>query len=238
MLLLIDNYDSFTWNLVHRVCEVLPSLRIDQDLRVVRNDAISPDEVEVIDAGRPPGAIIISPGPCTPEEAGISPALIERFAGRVPILGVCLGHQCIGAVGGMRVIRHERPVHGKTSLIEHDGLGLFEGLDSPFEAMRYHSLVVAAESVPGSLAALAPEWEVSAWTTDLLPSGQSVRVVMGLRRQWNVPNAPPLEGLQFHPESFMTSVGHSILANFLRQTPFGAALPESRLRNPGYPCDR
>ncbi len=191
MLLLIDNYDSFTWNLVQRFAEIAPALRIE----VVRNDAIAPEAAEAL----APEWLVISPGPCTPREAGVSAALIERFRGRIPILGVCLGHQTIGACHGMTVRRNDVPVHGKTSLIHHDGRGLFAGMSNPFVATRYHSLVVDPATVP-------PEFAVSAWTE----RGE----IMGLR--WKSPaGARPLEGVQFHPESFLTVEGPRLLANFL-----------------------
>jgi len=208
MLLLIDNYDSFTWNLVQRFGEIDPSI----ELRVVRNDKITADEAEAMD----PSLIVISPGPCSPAEAGVSNDIITRFKGRAPILGVCLGHQCIGHTHGMTVKRHTRIVHGKTSLVHHDGRGVFRGLSDPFVATRYHSLVVLAETVPSP----GPDggFDVSAWTFDVLPDGREARVVMGLR--W-VPaqgsaGAAPLEGVQFHPESFLTEEGPRLLANFLR----------------------
>ncbi len=200
MILLIDNYDSFTWNLVQRIGELDPRF----DLRVVRNDRITADEAEAMN----PSHIIISPGPCSPNEAGVSNDLITRFAGRVPILGVCLGHQCIGHTHGMTVARHTRIMHGKTSEIHHDGNGLFKGVPSPFTATRYHSLVVLKQSVPPT------GWEVSAWTTDTLDDGSTVEVVMGLRRAAKKGQAP-LEGVQFHPESFLTVEGPRLLANFL-----------------------
>jgi anthranilate synthase/aminodeoxychorismate synthase-like glutamine amidotransferase len=203
VVLLIDNYDSFTWNLVQRLGELDPSLEPGRGLWVVRNDAITVEEAASMDGGRGPSHVIVSPGPCSPREAGVSSAIIEQFAGRVPVLGVCLGHQCIGAANGMTVTRHE-PVHGKTSPVWHDGHGVFAGVPSPFEAMRYHSLVVAAASVPAG-------WEVSAWTED-----GGVKVVMGLRRVWERgAGTAMLEGVQFHPESFLTVEGPRILANFL-----------------------
>ncbi len=216
MILLIDNYDSFTWNLVHRLGEVDPSLEVERDLLVRRHDEIVPEEAEKIDAGGPPSHILISPGPCTPKEAGISGAMIEHFAGRVPVLGVCLGHQCIADLHGMRVVRHETPVHGKTSLVSHDGRGVFEGLENPFCAMRYHSLVIDAQSMPPSPAPGENGWECSAWCEDALTGVGRVRVVMGLRRVWADPSRAPLVGVQFHPESFMTPAGYRLLANFLR----------------------
>src|ERR1051325_844473 len=142
VILLIANYASFTWNLVQRLGELNPKLEVGRDLLVVRNDRITPDQAEALDGGKGPTRIIISPGPCTPRESGISPAIIERFAGRVPILGVCLGHQTMADMEGMTVARHVIPMHGKTSPIHHDGRGLFSGLSNPFDATRYHSLVV------------------------------------------------------------------------------------------------
>ena len=189
MLLLIDNYDSFTWNLVQRFGEIDPSL----DIRVVRNDAITPDEAEAMQ----PSRLVISPGPCTPKEAGVSAAMIERFRGRIPILGVCLGHQTIGDLHGMTVRRHERPVHGKTSLVHHDGRGVFAGMSNPFQATRYHSLIVDRDTVTDG-------WEVSAWLED--------GTIMGLR---STGDAVPVEGVQFHPESFLTLEGPQLLRNFL-----------------------
>ena len=185
MLLLIDNYDSFTYNLYQYLAE------LGADIRVARNDQISLEDVEEM----APERIVISPGPCTPREAGISVALIRRFAGRVPILGVCLGHQCIGKAFGGVVAGAGEIVHGKTSLIHHTGVGVLRGLPSPFEAARYHSLAVQRQGLPEEL-------EVTAWTE----SG----VIMGLRHR-----RYPIEGVQFHPESIMTAVGKDILRNFL-----------------------
>jgi anthranilate synthase component 2 len=185
MLLMIDNYDSFTWNLVQYFGE------LGEDVRTVRNDAIGLDEV----AALAPARIVISPGPCTPNEAGISLPLIHRFAGRMPILGVCLGHQAIGAAFGGRVVRAKQVMHGKTSPIHHAGGGVFHGLPDPFTAIRYHSLAVERETLPDCL-------EVTAWTDD----GE----IMGLRhRELRV------EGVQFHPESILTEHGHALLRNFL-----------------------
>ncbi|MCA9300225.1 MAG: aminodeoxychorismate/anthranilate synthase component II [Phycisphaerales bacterium] len=209
MILLIDNYDSFTWNLVQRLGELDPSLQPDRSLKVVRNDRITPAEIETIDDGSPPSHLIISPGPCTPREAGVSGAIIETFGGRLPILGVCLGHQCIGDSHGMVVERHTKLMHGKTSPIHHDGAGIFRGLPDPMTATRYHSLVVRRETVP------TDDWAVSAWTTDVI-DGEEVEVVMGLRRRWD---RAPLEGVQFHPESFLTVDGPGLLANFLSTLP-------------------
>lgn len=202
MILLIDNYDSFTWNLVQRIGELDPTL----DLRVVRNDKISSDEAFAL----APSHVIISPGPCSPTEAGVSNAIVTRFEGRVPLLGVCLGHQCIGHTHGMTVARHSRIMHGKTSLIHHDNKGLFAGLANPFIATRYHSLVVRRDTLPPS------GWEVSAWTEDELDDGSRQPVVMGLRRiPALTPDEAPMDGVQFHPESFLTLEGPRLLANFL-----------------------
>jgi anthranilate synthase/aminodeoxychorismate synthase-like glutamine amidotransferase len=185
-ILLIDNYDSFTYNLYQYLGE------LGAETRVVRNDEISVDAV--LEA--PPDRIVISPGPGTPDQAGITLELIRRTAGKVPLLGVCLGHQALGQVFGGKVVRAAKLMHGKTSDIHHDGRTIFAGLPSTFTATRYHSLVVARESVPECL-------EVSAWTED--------GVVMGLRHR-----ALPLEGVQFHPESILTSAGKQLLANFLK----------------------
>jgi anthranilate synthase component II len=185
MLLMIDNYDSFTYNLVQYFGE------LGQDVRVYRNDEIEVDAI----AQLAPERICISPGPCTPNEAGVTLALIERFAGAIPILGVCLGHQAIGQAFGGHVVRAKALMHGKTSAIEHTGVGVFSGLPSPFTATRYHSLAVRRETLPRCL-------EVTAWTAD----GE----VMGLRHK-----ALPLEGVQFHPESIATEHGHELLRNFL-----------------------
>ncbi len=185
MLLVVDNYDSFTYNLVQYLGE------LGAELAVRRNDEVTVDEVEALD----PDAIVVSPGPGTPAQAGISGEVIRRFAGRRPILGVCLGHQVIGEVFGGRVGRAPTPIHGKTSWIHHDGRGVFAGLPSPFEATRYHSLVVHEDGLPDCL-------EVSARTADGL--------VMGLRHR-----AAPVEGVQFHPESILTATGKALLRNFL-----------------------
>ncbi|MFG0326870.1 MAG: anthranilate synthase component II [Phycisphaerales bacterium JB037] len=235
MILLVDNYDSFTWNLVQRLGELDPSLRVGEDLVVVRNDAVTPDDVETINHGSPPTRLIISPGPCTPAEAGVSSAMIERFAGRIPILGVCLGHQCIGDLHGMTVARHRVPVHGKTSPIHHDSRGVFAGIPSPTTATRYHSLVILADSIPPPPEPGHDGWEISAWTdepgevvstpgpgpdaVDDHAPASTIRVVMGLRRVWADPDKAPLEGVQFHPESFMTEDGPKMLANFLGLAP-------------------
>jgi anthranilate synthase/aminodeoxychorismate synthase-like glutamine amidotransferase len=194
MLLLIDNYDSFTFNLVQRFGEIDPSVEV----RVVRND-----EIDVAAAERlAPQGLVISPGPCTPKESGVCPQLLAHFRGRIPILGVCLGHQTIGDIHGMVVRRNDIPVHGKTSPIHHDNKGVFAGLSNPFVATRYHSLVVEPSTV-------SKEFTVSAWTE----RGE----VMGLR--WNGGNEAngraPMEGVQFHPESFLTVEGPKLLRNFL-----------------------
>ncbi len=191
MIVLIDNYDSFTYNLVQRLGEIDRHL----DMRVYRNDQVTPDRI----AEDAPERIIISPGPCTPKEAGISVEVIQRFAGQVPILGVCLGHQSIGAAFGATIVRADRLMHGKTSEIDHDGKGLFEGIPSPFTATRYHSLVIDPPT-------LSDDFIVTARTTDA-PD----REIMGVRHK-----TMPIEGVQFHPESFLTDVGHKLLANFLK----------------------
>ncbi len=192
MILLIDNYDSFTFNLVQRIGE----LDAAADLRVARNDEISIDEIERLS----PDRIVLSPGPCTPNEAGVCNEVVKAFRGRVPLLGVCLGHQCIGASHGMVVCRADRIMHGKTSLVHHDARGIFEGLPNPFVATRYHSLIVQRDTIP------LDQFEISAWTEE--------GVVMALR--WKGPaGAAPLDGVQFHPESFLTVDGPMLLANFL-----------------------
>jgi anthranilate synthase/aminodeoxychorismate synthase-like glutamine amidotransferase len=187
MILMIDNYDSFTYNLVQYLGE------LGAEVRVFRNDAITLDEIDRL---RPAG-IVISPGPCTPNEAGISVGVVRRFAGQIPILGVCLGHQSIGAAFGGEIVRASRIMHGKTSPIEHDARGVFENLPRPFEATRYHSLLVRRESLPDCL-------EVSAWTAE----GE----IMGLRHKQLF-----VEGIQFHPESILTVQGKPLLGNFLRR---------------------
>jgi anthranilate synthase/aminodeoxychorismate synthase-like glutamine amidotransferase len=205
MVLIIDNYDSFTYNLVQTIGALDPSIPIE----VARNDRISLDDAEKLN----PTHLIISPGPCTPREAGCSAAMIGRFAGRIPVLGVCLGHQTIGDMHGMTVTRHVIPMHGKTSEIHHDGQGIYTGVSSPFTAARYHSLVVLPETVPTT------DWQISAWTDEPIdaanPTGPTRRVVMGLRRRWS---KPPLEGVQFHPESFLTTQGPNLLRTFLAPT--------------------
>jgi len=188
MLLLIDNYDSFTYNLFQYLSE------LGEEVTVFRNDKISIDEMERLS----PRRIVISPGPGTPEQAGISNEVVRHFGGRVPILGVCLGHQCIGYSYGGRVDRAGEIKHGKSSLIYHDGRGLFGGLPNPFPAIRYHSLAVMRDSVPDCL-------EISAWTENNL--------VMGLRHR-----RLPVDGVQFHPESVMTKLGKDLLKNFLQMS--------------------
>lgn len=215
MILLIDNYDSFTWNLVQRLGEIDRSLEVGRDLLVVRNDEINAREAAALNQGKGPDRVIISPGPCTPKEAGCSAEIIGAFAGKVPVLGVCLGHQTMADMEGMTVTRHEVPMHGKTSLIHHDGRGIFAGLSNPFEATRYHSLVVLPETIPEVVPG-KDGYEVSAWAeeTDEV-TGKPRRVVMGLRRVWAEQQQKPLEGVQFHPESFLTLEGPKLLVNFL-----------------------
>jgi len=215
MILVIDNYDSFTWNLVQRLGEIDPSLELGTSLVVVRNDKITPAQADQLDSGRGPSRIIVSPGPCTPREGGVSMSIIDHFAGRVPVLGVCLGHQCLAACDGMTVARHPILMHGKTSPIDHDGKGLFEGLSNPFTATRYHSLVVRADSVPPPPASGRDGWAVSAHTRET-HEGVELDVVMGLRRVWGDGSKAPLEGVQFHPESFLTDEGPKLLGNFLK----------------------
>ncbi|MGA8260881.1 MAG: aminodeoxychorismate/anthranilate synthase component II [Arenicellales bacterium] len=193
MLLMIDNYDSFTYNLVQYLGE------LGQEVRVCRNDEIGIDGIERLK----PERIVISPGPCTPNEAGISVDVVKAFAGRVPILGVCLGHQSIGQAYGGRIVHAKTLMHGKTSMIHHHGDGVFRGLANPFEATRYHSLVVDRETLPDCL-------EITAWTED----GD----IMGMRhRELDV------EGVQFHPESILTHHGHDLLRHFVGRRPLLAA---------------
>ena len=190
MLLMIDNYDSFTWNLVQYLGE------LGQQVQVVRNDALTVDGIRALR----PERIVISPGPCTPNEAGVSLDVLRELAGAVPILGVCLGHQAIGQAFGGKVVRARRIMHGKTSPIRHAGEGVFRGLPDPFEATRYHSLVVEKDNVPDCL-------EVTAWTEH---ADGRVDEIMGLRHK-----TLPIEGVQFHPESILTQHGHALLRNFL-----------------------
>ncbi len=219
MLLLIDNYDSFTWNLVQRLGELDPSLEPERDLLVIRNDKITPGEVARLDSGRGPSHIVISPGPCTPAEAGVSSAVIESYAGKIPILGVCLGHQCMAAGNGMTVARHVIQMHGKTSEIHHDDRGVFAGLPNPFTATRYHSLVVLPETIPPPPGPGQDGWVVSAWALEHDEARRERKVVMGLRRVFADAARQPVEGVQFHPESFLTVHGPRLLANFLRMGP-------------------
>ena len=186
MLLMIDNYDSFTYNLVQYFGE------LGEEVRVFRNDEIDLDAITALK----PERIVISPGPCTPSEAGISVPLIKAFAGKVPILGVCLGHQSIGQAFGGKIIRAQQLMHGKTSMMHHKGSGVFAGLPNPVCATRYHSLVIERSSLPDCL-------EITAWTDD--------DEIMGVRHK-----TLPIEGVQFHPESILTEYGHDMLANFLK----------------------
>jgi len=183
---MIDNYDSFTYNVVQYLGE------LGAEVQVVRNDEISVADIRAL----APQQIVISPGPCTPNEAGISMAVIEAFAGVVPILGICLGHQCIGQVFGGKVVRAGRLMHGKTSLVHHDGRGVFAGLPNPFQAGRYHSLIAQRDTIPAAL-------EITAWT----PEGE----IMGVRHR-----ELAVEGVQFHPESILTPDGPQLMGNFLR----------------------
>jgi anthranilate synthase component II len=188
MVLMIDNYDSFTYNLVQYLGE------LGEQVKVVRNDEMSVDAIEALR----PDRIVVSPGPCTPNQAGVSLPVIERFAGRVPILGVCLGHQAIGQAFGGRVVHAKTLMHGKVSPIHHGGRGVFRGLPTPYEATRYHSLAIERETCPAEL-------EVTAWTED----GE----IMGVRHR-----TLAVEGVQFHPESILTQHGHALLRNFLTGT--------------------
>lgn len=187
MLLMIDNYDSFTYNIVQYFLE------LGEDVRVYRNDAITAKEIEEA----APRYLVVSPGPCDPQKAGISVEAIKHFAGKIPILGVCLGHQSIGYAFGAEVVKAERLMHGKTSMVYHDGKNLFEGIPNPFEANRYHSLILRRESLPDCL-------EISAWT--------DAKEIMGVRHK-----TYPIEGLQFHPESILTRCGKDLLKNFLNR---------------------
>ncbi len=190
MLLMIDNYDSFTYNLVQYFGE------LGADVQVRRNDGITLDEIEALQ----PDQLVISPGPCTPTEAGISVAAIQRFAGQIPILGVCLGHQSIGQAFGGRIVHANEVMHGKTSLIYHANVGIFKDLNNPYTATRYHSLVIDRESLPDCL-------EITAWTQD---AAGGIDEIMGIRhRELNV------QGVQYHPESILSEHGHDLLRNFL-----------------------
>ncbi|WP_075182575.1 aminodeoxychorismate/anthranilate synthase component II [Pantoea sp. 1.19] len=191
MLLIIDNYDSFTWNLYQYFCE------LGATVRVVRNDEIALAAIEAL----APSHLVISPGPCTPNESGISLAAIRHFAGRIPILGVCLGHQAIAQVFGGEVVRAREVMHGKVSPVVHTGRGVFRGLNQPLNVTRYHSLIVARDSLPA-------EFDVTAWT---VRDGEPDEI-MGFRHR-----TLPLEGVQFHPESILSEQGHQLLANFLHR---------------------
>jgi anthranilate synthase/aminodeoxychorismate synthase-like glutamine amidotransferase len=195
MIVLIDNYDSFTYNLVQRLGEIDPAL----ELAVYRNDQITLDEIAALE----PTHLIISPGPCTPSEAGISCAAVTRFAGQLPVLGVCLGHQAIGQATGAMIVRAKRLMHGKTDWIHHDGQALFEGLQNPLQATRYHSLVIQPDT-------LNPDFVVCAWSD--APDG--TREIMAIRHR-----RYPLFGLQFHPESFLTHSGTRLLEKFVQLAP-------------------
>ena len=187
MLLMIDNYDSFTYNLVQYLAE------IGQEVKVVRNDQISIEEINKLN----PQYIVISPGPCTPNEAGISLELIEAFKGKIPILGVCLGHQSIGQAFGGKIIHAQTIMHGKTSKISHNNMGIFRGIENPFIATRYHSLVIDRKSLPDC-------FDITAWTDD--------NEIMGIKHK-----ELAIEGVQFHPESILSEYGHDLLKNFLDQ---------------------
>ncbi|MCP4589977.1 MAG: aminodeoxychorismate/anthranilate synthase component II [bacterium] len=187
MILIIDNYDSFTYNLVHRIGE----LERGHSVRVLRNDAVTIEQIE----SENPTHLIISPGPCTPNEAGISVEAARYFTGKIPVLGVCLGHQSIAQAFGGNIVRADRLMHGKTSSIYHDGKGIYSGLTNPFTATRYHSLAVESSSLPS-------EFNLCAWTDR--------KEIMGIRHQ-----DMPVDGVQFHPESFLTEQGRQLLANFL-----------------------
>ena len=189
MLLMIDNYDSFTYNLVQYFAE------LGEEVAVHRNDEITLEQIEALQ----PQYIVISPGPCTPSEAGVSVPTIKQFAGRIPILGVCLGHQSIGQAFGGRIVHAKQLMHGKTSAIHHNGASVFRGLPNPFTATRYHSLVIERESLPDCL-------EITAWTDD--------NEIMGVRHKQLA-----VEGVQFHPESILTEHGHAMLKNFLEGNP-------------------
>lgn len=191
MILIIDNYDSFTYNLVQRLGE----LDTDLDIRVIRNDQITPQAAAELS----PSHLIISPGPCTPNEAGISVDCVKQFAGKIPLLGVCLGHQSIGQATGSTIVPAKRLMHGKTDDIYHDGTGLFEGIPSPFTATRYHSLVIEPNT-------LSDQFMINAWCD--APDG--TKEIMGIQHR-----DYPLIGLQFHPESFLTEVGHELLRRFV-----------------------
>jgi len=192
MLLMIDNYDSFTYNIVQYLAE------LDADVKVIRNDECSLDEIIAL----APEKIVVSPGPCTPNEAGVSVDVIKHFAGKLPVLGVCLGHQSIAQAHGGQIVRARQVMHGKTSPIHHTGQGVFQGLSNPFVATRYHSLVIDRDSVPADI-------EITAWTVD---EAGDMDEIMGIRHK-----SYALEGVQFHPESILSEYGHRLLENFLNQ---------------------
>ena len=192
MLLMIDNYDSFTYNVVQYLGE------LGADVKVVRNDELTVAEIEALN----PERIVVSPGPCTPNEAGVSVPVLKRFAGKLPILGICLGHQSIGQAFGGDVVRARQVMHGKTSPVYHEGLGVFAGLNNPLTVTRYHSLVISRDTLPDCL-------ELTAWTQH---EDGSVDEIMGVRHREYM-----IEGVQFHPESILSEQGHEMLANFLKQ---------------------
>jgi anthranilate synthase component 2 len=193
MLLMLDNYDSFTYNLVQYLAE------LGEDVQVYRNDEITIDAIKAMQ----PARIVISPGPCTPNEAGISLPLIHEFAGKIPLLGVCLGHQSIGQAFGGKIIKAKTLMHGKTSPIHHKNIGVFQGLTNPYTATRYHSLVIEKDTLPDCL-------EITAWTEE---ENGSFGEIMGVRHK-----TLPVEGVQFHPESILTEHGHDLLNNFLKNS--------------------
>lgn len=193
MLLMIDNYDSFTYNVVQYLGE------LGADVKVVRNDEISCDDIVKL----APEKIVISPGPCTPDQAGISLQVVEQFAGKIPLLGICLGHQSIGQAFGAKIVRAREVMHGKTSMIYHNNSGVFSGLDNPYEATRYHSLVVEQASLPDC-------FEITAWTQH---ADGSMDEIMGIRHK-----SLAVEGVQFHPESILTQFGYELLDNFLKKS--------------------
>ncbi len=192
MLVMIDNYDSFTYNIVQYLGE------LGSDVKVFRNDQITVQEIQALE----PEKLMVSPGPCTPNEAGISMAAIEHFAGKIPVMGICLGHQSIGQVYGSNIIRAKQVMHGKTSRMHHHDAGVFAGLPQAYEATRYHSLVIEKDSLPDCL-------EITAWTEN---EDGSFEEIMGVRHK-----TLDVEGVQFHPESIMTEYGHELLANFLKR---------------------
>ncbi|MEO7149858.1 MAG: aminodeoxychorismate/anthranilate synthase component II [Rhodanobacteraceae bacterium] len=213
MLLMLDNYDSFTFNLVQYFGE------LGEDVEVMRNDALGVADIRA----RKPARIVISPGPGTPDQAGITLELVEKMSGEIPILGVCLGHQAIGQAFGGRVVPARAIMHGKTSMIHHDGRGVFAGLPNPFEATRYHSLIVERESLPTCL-------EITAWTQN---DDGSFDEIMGLRHK-----TLPVEGVQFHPESILTQHGHNLLRNFLAENGRNVRSNRGENHHTGFPLSR